>query len=118
MTTNQQRAADLIEKATRGVADTRQLNFPGIAAELVEAGLIAPDLPEHTRVTRKAFPAEKRWEVVLFPGDGEPLEVVMQRGKNVHINPEEVSYQLTPAQARLIADAIYAAANAAEGKHE
>lgn len=45
MTTNQQRAADLIEKATRGVADTRQLDFPSIAAELADAGLITPDLP-------------------------------------------------------------------------
>lgn len=77
MSTNQQRAAEVIREArmsaprTRGMDDTIS---PHIAQELADAGLLAPDLPEPVMVQPGMVASPEC--VVFFPRDEYSLPVV------------------------------------------
>lgn len=105
MTTNQQQAADLIEKATRGTHETRKLDFPSIARALAEAGLIAPDLPDYDEALAGG---SRGWRT---PEGGIVWSAPAGRVMIQRVEPGN----WTPAEARDVAGRILAAADYAEG---
>lgn len=103
MTTNIERAIEIVE-------DEHDPNFgpidaPSLIYALNDAGLLMPDLPEpHGLSGRLKFWDHQMHSVTIHPHFG------------LRLIAEGTDIELTPVEARLIADSLYAAANHAEQK--
>ena len=102
MTTNTDRAAEVIHYHHDNCLDA--------ANALADAGLLSPDLPEANDPTASFVPDGKGW---LLDGPTGPV-VWTAPGGLVMIQRLEPG-ELTPAEARDLADILNAAANHAEG---
>lgn len=101
---NIERAAEIIEK--HGFYPCREPEC--LAQDLADAGLLAPDLPE----PRIDIDGWQEW------GHKHGSSVTLEDGMVTVEIPDDISRDLTPAEARELAAWLNAAANAAEGNQE
>lgn len=105
MTNTQERVRDYIDNY---LTDSTSISGTVLSRRLETAGLLAPNLPEGGESTA---PGVKEWHITTGEQDGPIVwtapnsPVMVQR-----IEPGD----LTPREARALADSLYAAANYAE----